>query len=538
MAVLFSLYTLETGTLLLYLRTDYQGRIIIHGVFFFLFSVILIAAAVYYLRIRYAGPLWPKILIVLTALLFLHRTVDQAWSVIPFEYKSFSSRPAAHEYARFSAGPFVQFAPDGDGGASYSFRSLEIWWFDPEGQTPDYLLAVTGTLLEGADPGSEPRMVPYSADLTPDSRRKSVSFRNLQPGETLTYFIPGLTENSVSVRVPGASATVNFIAAGDMNDKGPYTLSYTEQVNLFTLRIIDADPQPPWFRAELGDISHYGTDLYSWEAWFRASRISSPSMPLAQVLGNHEFMKDYGKSRDYWFSNPHHYFIENDTLLYIALNPYDGPGIRPEGHIVSSHPRQVRAVRERLAAASGKKWIAAAIHVPLLSTGDYGSNKILLEQYFELFREFRVDLVLSGHDHHFECFHVDEEKDWGGTLYVVAGTGGSRPDEYIMTRKNRRWLNWYQDRDDTGLFADDIFTRRYHVYGELSWGFVRVDADTSSLTVSYYRMMSLPDYFDMTGITPGDPWEMEDLDEYGVDAAGQGLTTPVFVIEKKREFPE
>ena len=52
--------------------------------------------------------------------------------------------------------------------------------------------------------------------------------------------------------------------------------------------------------------------------------------------------------------------------------------------------------------------------------------------YFPLFQENGVDLVLTGHDHHFDAFVVNATSWWNGTIYIVNGGGGAELDSYLI----------------------------------------------------------------------------------------------------------
>ena len=69
-------------------------------------------------------------------------------------------------------------------------------------------------------------------------------------------------------------------------------------------------------------------------------------------------------------------------------------------------------------AASRKRWKIVCVHHPPYSSGRYGSTPGEAEKLSPLLARHAVDLVLSGHDHHYE-----RTRPIDGTTYVVSGGG-------------------------------------------------------------------------------------------------------------------
>ena len=69
-------------------------------------------------------------------------------------------------------------------------------------------------------------------------------------------------------------------------------------------------------------------------------------------------------------------------------------------------------------AASRNRWKIVCVHHPPYSSGRYGSTPGEAEKLSPLLARHAVDLVLSGHDHHYE-----RTRPIDGTTYVVSGGG-------------------------------------------------------------------------------------------------------------------
>ncbi len=77
-------------------------------------------------------------------------------------------------------------------------------------------------------------------------------------------------------------------------------------------------------------------------------------------------------------------------------------------------------LRRALTVQSGDRWTVVAFHHPVYSSGHYGPTPGLRPRLPRMFRAKGVDLVLNGHEHHYEV-----SKPLGGIRYVVTGGGGA-----------------------------------------------------------------------------------------------------------------
>jgi 3',5'-cyclic AMP phosphodiesterase CpdA len=69
-------------------------------------------------------------------------------------------------------------------------------------------------------------------------------------------------------------------------------------------------------------------------------------------------------------------------------------------------------------AASTAQWKIALLHHPAFTCGGYRSHPGVVERWVPLFKDFGVDLVLSGHDHNYQRFAAR-----AGVRYLVHGGG-------------------------------------------------------------------------------------------------------------------
>lgn len=330
--------------------------------------------------------------------------------------------PSARNDLRYPHGPFLQF-PTREGHYPDS-GAITIWWFDPV-------------------PGSEPPAVEVSPrrdmsearifrkNAATGEKRRSVTLYNLKAGAQYYYRIPGFDSTVRSFTFPRQNTeSLRFTVIGDAANEENYRHSYFRELTLVTKEFYRRRGTGPDFLLLLGDIADGGTDLASWEYFLAGARPMMSELPAVIALGNHEMKVDRGGNRDYLLEQPRYGAFDAGPMRIIFLHNFDSfSGIN--GLIDSV---QYRFLEGELKKVAGRRWTMVVLHVSPVSTGDFNMNRGLMRQYLPLFKKYRVDLVMAGHDHHFEAFRMDRETPHGGTFFVINGSGGSRLDSYIMTR--------------------------------------------------------------------------------------------------------
>ncbi|MEV4244352.1 discoidin domain-containing protein [Streptosporangium canum] len=80
-------------------------------------------------------------------------------------------------------------------------------------------------------------------------------------------------------------------------------------------------------------------------------------------------------------------------------------------------------------AANTKGCVAAYWHHPLFSSGEHGNDPVS-KPVWKILYDARADLVLNGHDHHYERFapqNPDAQADPNGMVEILGGMGGASP---------------------------------------------------------------------------------------------------------------
>jgi 3',5'-cyclic AMP phosphodiesterase CpdA len=131
-------------------------------------------------------------------------------------------------------------------------------------------------------------------------------------------------------------------------------------------------------------------------------------------LGNHDWeTPGVAPYLDYFTlpGNERYYdFVRGDVHFFAV----DSDEREPDGIAATS---KQAAWLERALGASKSAWQVVYMHHPPYSSGSHGSSVELRWPY----ARWGADLVLAGHDHHYERVNQD------GIVYVVNGLGGNRP---------------------------------------------------------------------------------------------------------------
>ncbi len=280
---------------------------------------------------------------------------------------------------------------------------------------------------------------------------------------------------------PGRPFT--FTAFGDQGTDEP-DLTNIQDVDPLTLQSI-AHQQPPFqaslnrdlalsmapaFHVIVGDTSYANGDQAIWDAWFRGIEKMARTMPWMPCIGNHEIEAEggiggfsptgllTGDEGDSWgplgydayrhrFALPRNgdkdwegnwYRFRYGSVEFVSIDNND---VNTEvtaniGYSEGRQERWVRRVLRRAAADPTVDFIIVLMHQAAFSSGLHGSDPGVREAWFQMFSEHGVDLVIQGHDHHYERTHLmdhDRVVETGrdgvytsdvGTMYLVTGNGG------------------------------------------------------------------------------------------------------------------
>ncbi|VTS05766.1 purple acid phosphatase family protein [Tuwongella immobilis] len=232
----------------------------------------------------------------------------------------------------------------------------------------------------------------------------------------------------------------HFETASDKPD--PFTFVYygDAQNNLreFWSRVLREslrDAPKPAFLLHAGDLINDGTRDAEWGEWFDAGGWINGSVTNVATPGNHEYSGFLTKPRlsPYWrpqFAFP----TDGPAGLEETVYSFDYQGVR----FISLNSNQKQAeqvpwLEERLK-NNPNRWTVLTFHHPMYSTAKGRDNPKLRDLWQPLIDKYRVDLVLTGHDHSYGRSGLlvgDKNQTAGaraqdkptGTVYVVSVSG-------------------------------------------------------------------------------------------------------------------
>lgn len=203
------------------------------------------------------------------------------------------------------------------------------------------------------------------------------------------------------------------------------------------------------FIIHAGDLVNRGVVDSEWGEWHAAAGWINRSVFSVPTPGNHEYPAGEDKVRrltGHWrkqFTLP-----ENGVPGLEETNYWlDIQGIRLV--VLNSNERQKEQAEwlDKVLAGNPNPWTILTFHHPILSTARGRDNRILRDLWQPVFDKYRVDMVLTGHDHTYGRSNLASGTSGreGGTVYVVSVSG---PKMYSLDREP--WMQ--RAAEDTQLY--------------------------------------------------------------------------------------
>jgi hypothetical protein len=221
----------------------------------------------------------------------------------------------------------------------------------------------------------------------------------------------------------GGTGSFVLAAAGDIAKQCP--VSDSACIHPKTARLVDFIK--PANVITMGDNQYDDAHLSDFQNYFDKSwgRFKSIMKPIP---GNHETYDDvpYDGYHKYFGSiatpqGKNYYSWEKGNWHFIALDSND---FVHDDKAAAEAP-QLTWLKADLA-KNTKGCIAAYYHHPRFSSGEHGDNPDAA-QLWDVLVDSKVDLVLNGHDHHYERFlpqNKQGQADPNGPVEIVGGMGG------------------------------------------------------------------------------------------------------------------
>lgn len=275
-----------------------------------------------------------------------------------------------------------------------------------------------------------------------------VEITGLQPDTTYHYRVgsPGAWSGDFTFHTapePDGCTPFRFIAMGDGrsdDDFGP-----SPHWNPILTESIEHDPH---FIVLTGDQVRAGDVVDQWVNWLDATASGSAWIPLMPSLGNHDDDKVDGDDAIYnrIFALPANESSGTEDFYYFAYGNAVFVSLSMVTYQDDGFAQQAQWLDNVLTAHADKTWRVVFFHHPIYTgtlgipgflelnhpPNEVGQNPALVP----IFDKHHVDLVLTGHNHHYQRFKpmcCGEGDDMGvptgspdtGTTYIITGGAGA-----------------------------------------------------------------------------------------------------------------
>lgn len=260
----------------------------------------------------------------------------------------------------------------------------------------------------------------------------------------------------------------SFIYVGDVQD------TINGKANQYLKAALQTHPQTEFFVFG-GDLTERPMDFY-WDETFSGLDSIGQHYPVLNVTGNHEYLKYVIRKLERRFSLVFSYFQDSMvgdnqvyTLRYNNLQIFLLDSNREFFYLWTQ-----KKWLEKELKASDAQWKIVVLHHPLYSAKGKYNNLIQKAIFNSLIQEYKVDLVLQGHEHAYArmTFH-DEQSQAIPPVYTVSHCS---PKSYRI-----------------------IFDPRFDKYGIESryYQYIRIHGDTLSLSAYEVPAGNLYDSLDI-----------------------------------------
>ncbi len=271
----------------------------------------------------------------------------------------------------------------------------------------------------------------------------SLTFTNLLPNTQYAYRVGGdeLWSEWFHFTTAGkGNAPYSFLYFGDAQNDLKSRWSRT--IRGAYSKMPDAD-----FLLHAGDLVNRANSDHEWGEWFYAGGWIYGMMPSIATPGNHEYARSQDRGRvlsNHWkptFTLPANgpeefketvYFFDYHNTRFISLDSQKFLSSK------SGRATQIEWLKEVLA-NNKMKWTILTMHHPVYSSAAGRDNEEMKKFLAPLFEEYKVDLVLQGHDHAYGRggnLPIGKKKIvMEGPVYVVSVSG---PKMYVNAMED--WM--------------------------------------------------------------------------------------------------
>ncbi len=197
------------------------------------------------------------------------------------------------------------------------------------------------------------------------------------------------------------------------------------------------------FMLYAGDIiNRSGSDM-EWNDWFSAGSYLFSSVPQILTPGNHDYRD--GKLDIHWglqFAQPKNgpnglkgtcFFVDYPNLRLISIDSASGSELKDEnGYEMTIQKNWLDSVLR----TNTKKWVILTTHLPFYSTKDTRDNPQLRKHFQPIIEKYKVDLVLTGHDHSYGRGSASDTPGLKPSVVYVVSVSGPK----LYPEGTKKWM--------------------------------------------------------------------------------------------------
>lgn len=266
----------------------------------------------------------------------------------------------------------------------------------------------------------------YREEPVIKANQHSYVFTDLNPDEKYLYRVGSddYWSEWFEFKTPAAKGKFSFIFLGDpQND-------LKSQWSRVIRSAYRHAPHSEFMLCSGDLINRSGRDL-EWHEWFYAGSFIYGMMPQVMTPGNHEY-KDMVLD-PHWntqFTQPTNgveglegtsFVIDHNNMKLIIIDSAVESELRhKEGNKLEAQ----RVWLDSVLQSNTKEWVIISTHVPFYSPKENRDNKHIRDNFQPILEKYKVDLVLSGHDHSYgRGRYTDNLENDHKVMYVVSVSG-------------------------------------------------------------------------------------------------------------------
>lgn len=197
------------------------------------------------------------------------------------------------------------------------------------------------------------------------------------------------------------------------------------------------------FMLYAGDlINRAGRDI-EWDEWFKSGSYLLATVPQVMTPGNHDYADL--KPGPHWnrqFTLPANgpaglegtcYFIDYPNLRLISMDSAAGSELENE----NGYPLQSqKAWLDSVLSTNTAQWVVVTTHLPFYSTKDSRDNPQLRRHFQPILEKYKVDLVLTGHDHSYGRGRASDNPLIKPSIVYVVSVSGPK----LYPAGTKKWM--------------------------------------------------------------------------------------------------